>query len=78
MRVIIRFSISHERNSALRNALAKILASKSIYLQANTATYENSSISQKDLADVLSDFFIQANTHRGKGKIDHFWMYSDA
>lgn len=78
MRAIIRFSISNEPNSALRNNLANILAGFKVYKTADkTATYEVDYISQADLAAMMEKFFKSVHNHQGTGILDHFWMYTD-
>lgn len=76
--VIIRFSIDNERNSALRNKLnTKLEGHGFSKLQSRTATYLNSSISDLDLSNAMSDFWSEVHGHKGTGTIDHFWMYAD-
>lgn len=77
MRVIIRFSVDNEINGALRNKLAGNLRAAGFRLLAHTATYQNSRISEGDLASALRVFWRIASKHGGPGTIDHFWLYSD-
>jgi hypothetical protein len=74
MKATIRFSISFENNSALRNKLNSILLNSSFDLLQNTASYETASITESQLATALGNFWNAAASHQGPGKIDHFWM----
>ena len=77
MQVIVRFSIDGEKNSALRNKLAKVLEGAGFNRSANTATYRHTHIEPAGLQAALNDFWHAAATHKGNGKVDHFWMYTD-
>jgi hypothetical protein len=81
MRTIIRFSVDGERNSALRNKLTLRLENAGFVRQPNTATYEHHTIDESDLGRLLQDFWQCAYLHRtsgrGRGRVDHFWLYSD-
>jgi hypothetical protein len=76
MRTIIRFSIDAEHNSKLRNQLGKILDDNGLALKSTTGTYEGKP-SAKKLARGLKDFWDKADSYKGSGSVDHFWMYSD-
>jgi hypothetical protein len=77
MRVIIRFSVDNEANSALRNKLSGVLTRAGLARSANTATYEALHMSQTSISKMLGEFWKRANSHGGPGRLDHFWMYSD-
>lgn len=77
MRVIVRFSVDNETNSALRNKLSGVLTRANFVRNANTATYENQHISSDRIGATLGEFWKRANNHQGPGRLDHFWMYSD-
>lgn len=78
MRSIIRFSVDGEKNSDLRNRLAKILTDAGYVLNPNvTATYEHSDIGEKALANAMKAFWEQAASPPNDAAIDHVWMYSD-
>ena len=80
MRAIIRFSVNGEKTGALRTKLFKLLTAKHFSLQPNTATYVTKTrrgISEDDLGYILQAFWNKAHLHRGTGKLDHFWMYTD-
>jgi hypothetical protein len=77
MRVIIRFSVDGEANSALRNKLSGRLTRAGFVRAQNTATYENGNIDEGDAATLLASFWRCANNHAGPGRLDHFWLYSD-
>jgi hypothetical protein len=77
MRAIVRFSVDGEANSALRNNLSGVLTRAGFSRNANTATYEASHLSKGDIGKALGEFWRRANGHKGPGRLDHFWMYSD-
>ncbi|GLR54328.1 hypothetical protein GCM10007923_55450 [Shinella yambaruensis] len=77
VRVIIRFSVDNENNSALRNKLTGVLTRAGLVRGANTATYEAMHLTSGNVGHMLSAFWRRANNHQGPGRIDHFWMYSD-
>ncbi len=78
MRSIIRFSVNGEKKSALRNKLNKILTEANYVLNPHvTATYEHAHIPERQLANVMRDFWDQAGKPPGDAYIDHVWMYSD-
>lgn len=77
MRTIIRFSVDNEKTGALRNKLNGVLTSNGFVLTRRTATYEHANITQTTLSNVMSSFWGAAVTHKGTGRLDHFWMYSD-
>ncbi|WP_422031157.1 hypothetical protein [Reyranella sp.] len=77
MRVIIRFSVDGEKNSVLRNKLVKSLTDVGFVRGKKTATFEHSTISAGNLGVALQDFYRLAQTHKGPGTLDHFWLYSD-
>lgn len=79
MRVIVRFSIDGEGNSALRNKLASILESAGVVRSKKTGTYEGE-LSEATLGSAVASFWETVAEHQnqvpGVG-IDHFWMYAD-
>ena len=77
MRTIIRFSLDGDYGSALRNKLAPLLEAQGFVRGTKTATYEHGSIGASDLAQVLGDFWSTVAKHKGKGSLDHFWLYTD-
>lgn len=77
MRAIVRFSVDNEKNSALRNKLAGVLTAAGFVRNQNTATYEHQHIDASGLSGVHASFWTKAAAHRGTGRVDHFWMYSD-
>jgi len=77
MRAIIRFSVDGEKNSALRNQLVGQLEAAGFTRFGNTATWENNHISAQGLGNAVRDFWTNAATHNGPGRIDHYWMYCD-
>ena len=78
MRSIIRFSVSNEENSAFRNQLAKILTDAGYRLNPRrTATFENRNITEKELVDVMCQFWTATITPPNEAEIDHVWTYSD-
>ena len=77
MRVIIRFSVDHESNSALRNKLNGVLTGEGFTKRSNTATYQHRNLQTLDVSRVLRKFWNKAHQHSGPGQVDHFWMYSD-
>lgn len=77
MQAIIRFSIDGEKNGALRNKLKGRLEQAGFVHAGNTATYRHNNIDPAGLSTALSDFWATASGHKGNGKVDHFWMYTD-
>ena len=77
MRAIIRVSVDHEHNSALRNKLNKVLTDAGFVRAQNTATYERNGLQALGLGQILQDFWNKVHSHGGPGRVDHFWMYSD-
>lgn len=77
MQVIIRFSVDGEKNGSLRNKLAGILTQAGFQRSGNTATYRHDHIEPTGIAAALEKFWSGAAKHKGNGRIDHFWMYSD-
>jgi len=77
MRVIIRFSVDGEKNSALRNKINTVLNNAGFRLRKHTATYEHKNLQTIDLGRLLRAVWNKAYHHQGPGQIDHFWMYSD-
>lgn len=77
MRAIIRFSVDNEKNGALRNKLTGVLTGAQFVRFGNTATYENTNISETELGNAVSTFWTTAAGHTAGGRIDHFWMYCD-
>lgn len=77
MRIIIRFSLDDDTNSYLTNKLRAILTNLGFDHHA-TGTYEVINGRAAQLAAALEQFWQAVATHRGRGTVDHFWMYSDA
>jgi hypothetical protein len=77
MRAVVRFSIDREKNSSLRNKLARVLSQAGFVRDRNTATYDHIDIDVYELSGVLEKFWRKAHAHSGHGRIDHFWMYAD-
>lgn len=77
MRVVIRFSINREKTGKLRNELFAILKSHGInWTGKSTGTYEGY-VKAGNLETAMSQFWNAVSNHAGKGRIDHFWMYTD-
>ena len=53
MRVIIRFSVDGEKNSALRNKINTVLNNAGFRLRKHTATYEHKNLQTIDLGRLL-------------------------
>lgn len=77
MQAIIRFSLDGEKNGALRNKLAGVLQGAGFTRNGNTATYRHAHIEPAGIQAALNSFWNAAATHKGNGKVDHFWMYTD-
>lgn len=77
MRVIVRFSVSGEKDGRLSGVLRKTLEGAGFVLGANTSTYEHVAISKPDLSTVMASFWQQATSAAGPGLIDHVWVYAD-
>ena len=78
MRSIIRFSVDGEKNSALRNQLAKILTDAGYVLNPHvTATWEAAAISPEAVARTMEAFWNKASQPPPGVSIDHVWMYAD-
>lgn len=76
MRVIIRFSLNNDVQSALRNLLVNILGSAGFTL-SKTGTHECTCITEAQLNTVLCDFWAQAVNPPNNAQIDHVWIYAD-
>ena len=78
MRSIVRFSVDGEKTGALRNKLAAALERYGYARNVNvTATWEHGNISEANQSAAMKEFWDIAVTHKGVGKIDHFWMNAD-
>ncbi len=79
MRALIRFSLDDDKNSELRNKLAKILVDDYGFVKhgKNTATYEHADITKPKLKVVMDRFWKQAVKSTNVAEIDHVWMYCD-
>jgi hypothetical protein len=79
-RVIVRFSLDKDRNSVVRNQIAKILDDSGINKTA-TGTWESKELDEmqaaKTLADVVTGLAKAPRLKRGT-HLDHFWIYVDS
>ncbi len=79
MRAIIRFSLNADKSSTLRNQLRDILVENSGFTKhgSQTATYENTDISESDFSAAMCAFWEQAANPPNGVTIDHVWAYCD-